>query len=282
MGLKLVAQADDVTPPAGSRCRSGAPVREERIAAIAVDITLNRWGDHDPLGRMFALVDSIPAIRAEERRNAAARRGTGEPAVTNGLQGDAIQPLTLRARPGECVRIHLRNALKGEDASFHLHGSSLTVDGRPATAAEKAALVAPGRAATYEWQIFNDEPEGTHYFHSHGPHERAQASHGLFGALIVEPARPTEERDYALTLYRRPGRVRVDTTWLEARPGETVRLRLIDAVVPGMEGGPETPILVGAPATVAALDGRDLNAPRPLGPTRVPLGMGQRADLVFT
>src|SRR5258708_5614213 len=32
-----------------------------------------------------------------------------------------------------------------------------------------------------------DEPEGTHYFHSHGNH-REQSGHGLFGALIVESA----------------------------------------------------------------------------------------------
>jgi len=39
---------------------------------------------------------------------------------------------------------------------------------------------------------------------------------------------------------------------------------------------------VGAPFQVVALDGRDLNAPGLLAPTRIPLGMGQRADLVFT
>src|SRR5262249_13591559 len=65
-------------------------------------------------------------------------------------------------------------------------------------------------------------------------------------------------------------------------PGETVRLRLINAVVPSMDGGPEYPVLLGAPYQVVALDGRDLNSPDLLGPTRVPLGIGQRADLVFT
>jgi FtsP/CotA-like multicopper oxidase with cupredoxin domain len=188
-GLKLVAQTAE-TVTAASHCRPDAPVRRFDVVAIDVDITLNRYGDHDPDGRMYALESQVDAIRGEERRNRDARAAAvadADPAVSTGEQGDAIQPLTLRARPGECVRIHLRNALEGEDASFHLHGSSLTVDGRPATAAEKAARVAPGTAATYEWQIFGDEPEGTHYFHSHGPHERAQASHGLFGALIVEP-----------------------------------------------------------------------------------------------
>ena len=42
------------------------------------------------------------------------------------------------------------------------------------------------------------------------------------------------------------------------------------------------PVLLGAAYSIVALDGHDLNAPQPLGPERIPLGMGQRADLVFT
>jgi FtsP/CotA-like multicopper oxidase with cupredoxin domain len=41
-------------------------------------------------------------------------------------------------------------------------------------------------------------------------------------------------------------------------------------------------VLAGAPYVVAALDGHDLNAPQRLGPERIPLGMGQRADIIFT
>src|SRR5207245_71731 len=69
---------------------------------------------------------------------------------------------------------------------------------------------------------------------------------------------------------------------LDATPGDTVRLRIINAVVPGFDGAPLTPVLVGAPYVVGALDGHDLNAPQQLGPERLQLGMGQRADLVFT
>src|SRR5262249_1876305 len=69
---------------------------------------------------------------------------------------------------------------------------------------------------------------------------------------------------------------------IDAPAGETVRLRLINAVASGMDGGPETPALLGAPYQVGAFDGHDLHEPRVLGPERVPLGMGERADLVFT
>ena len=48
-----------------------------------------------------------------------------------------------------------------------------------------------------------------------------------------------------------------------------------------MDGGPEAPVLLGASYRVVSLDGHDLNQPPVLGPEQLPLGMGQRADLVF-
>ena len=40
-------------------------------------------------------------VRREQAANERARAGKGAPAVSLGLQGDAIQPLTLRVRQGE-------------------------------------------------------------------------------------------------------------------------------------------------------------------------------------
>ena len=163
-------------------------MRRYDVVAIAVDITLNRYLDHDPLGRMYVLEADLAKVRAEEAQNAAARAGLADPAVSLGLQGDAIQPLTLRARQGECLQIHMRNALPGgEAASLHVHGASLRIAGtsKPAVASEPAAMALPGQAVTYEWAISGSEPEGTHYFHSHGD-DRTQSGHGLFGAIIVE------------------------------------------------------------------------------------------------
>jgi len=69
---------------------------------------------------------------------------------------------------------------------------------------------------------------------------------------------------------------------LATQAGETVRLRVINAVAPGMGGGPETPVLFGAPYRVVALHGHDLNQPGGLSLERLALGMGERADPVFT
>jgi FtsP/CotA-like multicopper oxidase with cupredoxin domain len=109
----------------------------------------------------------------------------------------------------------------------------------------------------------------------------------MFGPLVVLPAGGiAQQRDYTLMLHGPPGMVSINgaagNLHLDALPGETVRLRIINAVAPAMDGGPEAPVLAGAPYHVASLDGRDLVAPDVLGPTRVPLGMGQRVDLVFT
>jgi hypothetical protein len=186
-GLKLIA-APDGDAPAGATCVRGAPVRDERVSALAVDITVNRYGDHDPHGRMFAFDSDVARVRDEERRNAAARTSASEPAVTAGLQGDAIQPLVLRVRPGECLRVTLHNTLgRGEAASIAVHGAGLqVVGGGPATVTNPASFAASGATVTYEWQVPADESEGTHYLHSGGD-ERKQVQHGLFGAVIVEP-----------------------------------------------------------------------------------------------
>ena len=71
---------------------------------------------------------------------------------------------------------------------MHLHGSGLhlTGTGAPAIATNPAAIAQSDAIVHYEWMVGEDEQEGTHYFHSHGD-DRLQTSHGLFGALIVEP-----------------------------------------------------------------------------------------------
>ena len=192
VGLALVAADEPRAASAGPRCGRHAVVRRYDLAAVAVDISLNRWGDHDPKGRAFVLMKDLSRVRDEEVANAAYRRGLGPSAVTTGLQGDALQPLTMRVRPGECLRISLRNQLPGEAVSLHLHAASLRIRNtdRPAVPGESLAAAEPGARVEYEWSVPADEPEGTHYFHSAGSDEesgRQQTSHGLYGAVLVEP-----------------------------------------------------------------------------------------------
>jgi len=166
------------------------------VAAINVDITYDRYLDHDPEGRMYVLETDLERVRLEETRNARAREGVGEPGVSIGLQGDAIQPLTLRVNQGECLRIRLRNALADSSpVGLHIHGAGQYMVGSvtPATDGNVDAYATPNRAVTYEWLVPIVEPEGTHYFHGLGD-ERFATGHGLFGAVIVEP-RESVHRD---------------------------------------------------------------------------------------
>ncbi|GIM46197.1 copper oxidase [Collibacillus ludicampi] len=61
----------------------------------------------------------------------------------------------------------------------------------------------------------------------------------------------------------------------DAKPGEWVRLRLINA------GNMTHLVTVGAPFQVIALDGHDINGATTISQTLLPIGGGQRYDLVF-
>lgn len=188
----LLGSTSMETVVGASRCEPSDLFREYHVVTVNVEITLNRFLDYDPNGRMYVLENDLENVQREESQNRDARAGDAEPAVSLGLQGDSIQPLILRINQGECLRVVLRNALKDESASFHLHGSGLYLadSGAPATASNRDASVGPGSSVVYEWRIDHDEPEGTHYFHSHAD-ARFQTGHGLFGAVIVEPAGST-------------------------------------------------------------------------------------------
>jgi FtsP/CotA-like multicopper oxidase with cupredoxin domain len=197
------------------------------------------------------------------------------------LNGSVPGP-ELRVTQGDRVQVTLVNQLP-ESTTLHWHGVVLP-NAEDGVAGVTQDAVAPGAQYTYEFVA--NEP-GTYWYHSHQQTEE-QLPRGLLGALVVLPSSGAvpEQRDYTVLFHGDSGHVSIngasDSVHLEAKPGETVRLRLINAVVPSMDGGPEAPVVLGAPVHVASLDGRDLNAPSDLGPTRIPLGMGQRADVVFT
>jgi hypothetical protein len=170
-------------------CDPQAPLREYQVVAIDVEITLNHFLDYDPNGVMYVLAEELARVRAEEEQNRLARLDQARPVVSVGLQGDAIQPLIIRVNQGECLRVTLSNGLEEDKAaSFHLHGSSLHLadTGVPAIATNPQSIAASGATVVYQWMVDSREPEGTHYFHSHGD-TRVQTGYRLFGAVIVEP-----------------------------------------------------------------------------------------------
>ncbi len=206
----------------------------------------------------------------------------GRPAMT---YDETVPGPQLRVTKGDRVRVTLVNDLP-VSTTLHWHGV-VVPNAEDGVAGITQDAVAPGASFTYE---FVASEAGTFWYHSHQD-TSSQIQAGLFGALVVDPPGPRPEQDVdqvvmlhnaldgsaAIAVNGTSGDLHVD-----ARPGQTVRLRLINAIAPGMDGTVEAPVLLGAPYRVAALDGRDVVGAQPLGPRRVVLGMGQRADLVFT
>ncbi len=168
------SQASAVTPP--SVCPAGGFTRAYSVTMIDVDIPLNRWGDHDPAGKMYALTSQIPAIRAQELSQE----------VSLGLRDDPIQPLVIRANQGDCVVINVTNGASGGTYGMHIDG--LPYD-RPGDKVGKnfSGEVPAGQTSVYRYYVPDDKAlEGAHYI-SPGAGHRAAIDHGLFGVLSVEP-----------------------------------------------------------------------------------------------
>ena len=217
-----------------------------------------------------------------------------------GYNGSVPGP-ELRVAQGDHVRVTLVNALP-VSTSIHWHGIRVpnVADG---VAGVTQDAVPPGESYTYDF-IASDS--GTYWYHSHQDTSN-QIPHGLIGSLVVEPDDlPHYDHDYTLMYHdhivpsrelpsiieRIAGGIDADavsingnnsTTQLDANPGELVRLRLINGTAgeQGAFGDPLGVALFGAPYRVVALDGHDLNQPEEIAGHILPVGSGQRYDLVF-
>lgn len=204
----------------------------------------------------------------------------------------------LRARVGERLRVRFTNHLP-DDTTVHWHGVRLpnAMDGAPGVTQPP---VRPGETFVYE---FVPRDAGTFWFH---PHLRSseQVERGLFGVLIVdEESPPPYSRDVVWVLddwrlgadgeidprFNTPGDLMHDGRWgnvvtvngtlnevLEVRPGERVRLRLVDTA----NGRVFKPDFGGLAPKVIAVDGLYVPEPLPLGGFE--LAPGNRLDLDVT
>lgn len=161
------------------------------IAAISLPIVYNKYGDHDPNGMMYVLSRDADRIRqkAEEQFHQPVPQPCRE-----------VQPLVIRANAGECIEIRLTNLLPEyiEESAFQMR--TLTdVVGYHIHLVKFDTIVSDGAAngwnnlagaRQYETLIerfFANEELNTVFFHDH-LYANVHQQHGLFGALIVEPA----------------------------------------------------------------------------------------------
>ncbi len=183
---------------------------------------------------------------------------------------------TLRVHQGDLVVVHLVNHLL-VGVTIHWHGVAVpnSADG---VAGVTQDATKPGQSYTYR---FLAQDPGTYWYHSH-QESFEETGKGLFGMLMVEPAKPLthDDIDTALALHTWNSTLTFNastgTQPLHARPGQWVRLRFVNT-----DNTAHLLTLVGAPFLVAALDGHELHGPTPL--TAIPLSIdaGQRYDLRF-
>ncbi|MBD2867686.1 multicopper oxidase family protein [Paenibacillus arenilitoris] len=185
----------------------------------------------------------------------------------------------LRVQEGDRVVVKLTNRDVLRGVTIHWHGVVLPCS-QDGVAGVTQDAVWPGESFTYE---FIAKHSGTYWYHSH-QRSSQQAQKGLMGRLIVEPKASafSYDRDYAVTLQKLEDRHvltngRAGGLALDAEPGETVRLRLINAYNRVQWMG-----VAGAPFRVVSMDGQDLNRPGLLEGQWVGIGGGQRYDLLFT
>ncbi len=114
----------------------------------------------------------------------------------------------IRLREGQEVAIAVTNNL-GEDSSIHWHGLLLPfqMDGVPGVSFPG---IAPGETFTYRFPV---RQSGTYWYHSHSG---AQEAMGLFGPIIIDPAKPGPhhaEREHVIVL----------SDWSALHPHEIMR-----------------------------------------------------------
>src|SRR5712691_5136063 len=184
-GASFLLASDNKAEPVatgGGRCPSSATLKKYDVSMIAIEITLNQWLDYYP-GYMYILTENIEKARAEEARNNAARENEKAPfdpgAVSTGLQGDIIQPLVIRGNQGDCVKITLRNQIKDESGSLHIHGASMIVSstGKAAITTNPDTVLAPGKSVEMEWYIHPNTQEGVRQFHSYSNDRERSEEH---------------------------------------------------------------------------------------------------------
>lgn len=119
---------------------------------------------------------------------------TGTDRIATTINGTLPGP-TLLWREGDTVTLRVKNLLP-EETSIHWHGIILPyqMDGAPKISFNG---IAPGETFTYRFKV---QQSGTYWYHSHS---EMQEQTGLYGAIVIEPARPDpiqSDRDYVVLL----------------------------------------------------------------------------------
>jgi len=205
----------------------------------------------------------------------------------------------LHFRQGDRVRINVVNHLPST-TTVHWHGLILpnVMDGAAEVTQQP---VANGQLYRYEFTALQS---GTYFYHSHDHVDRQQAL-GLYGAMIIDPAKPGDEvradHEYTLMLqewllregltypampmegampnyFTINGRAYPATDTIRMKVGETLKVRFI-----GSSTGFIHPMHIhGGPFEVVARDGETLAPAARFKADTINVGPGQRYDVIWT
>lgn len=170
-------------------CGTAEDIKVFEIAAVQANLVYNDFGWHDPQGRFFILKEDIEKAGTLDSYLAKVECGEIRP-----------EPLVIRANAGDCIEIRFTNLLPEfiEESAFQLR--TLTdIIGCHIHLVKFDTIVSDGAAngwnniagarqyETLVERFFANEELHTVFFHDH-LFANMHQQHGLFGALIVEPA----------------------------------------------------------------------------------------------
>jgi FtsP/CotA-like multicopper oxidase with cupredoxin domain len=232
-----------------------------------------------PGGTSVTELIADPLRRADVRVELVARQQRiditgGRPVEGYTVNGTSPGP-TIRAQQGNLVEVVFINESVTAGATLHWHGIDVPNAADGVAGITQDAVPAGGRHV----YRFIAEDAGTYWYHSHQvSHEQVEG--GLFGAVVIEPARAAtadREADTVALLHVYGGQHtlngRVQDQHLQARPGSTRRVRIINT-----DQGTAA-VWSTAPFQVVATDGHDVNAPAPVENQTVLIPAGGRADV---
>ncbi len=163
-----------------------ARIRKYEIAAIQTNIAYNNYGDHDPNGLVFVPLDDVDQVL---------------------FKNCQPKPLILRANAGDWIEVTLHNLIDKKIPYFDYPSVPLDCRHKPSKRVSmnpqflsydpicdsginvgynnREQTVGPGESKKYLW--YADREYGSCIIQSFGD-MRNHRYHGLFGAVLIEPA----------------------------------------------------------------------------------------------
>lgn len=173
-------------------CNTDKDIKVFEIACVQSKIIYNRYGWHDPQGRFFVLKEEIEKFGTLENYLKAIECGEIKP-----------EPLVIRVNAGGCIEIRLTNLLpefiEGNEfqlktltdiVGYHIHLVKFDTIVSDGAANGWNNIAGAKQYETLIERFFVNEELNTVFFHDH-LFANMHQQHGMFGALLVEPAGAT-------------------------------------------------------------------------------------------